>query len=995
MRTAIVLFVFLLLSVALLPARNTNYESGVVVLKLRAENSFTKSSTGFADLDQRLRSFGLQEINPRFASRAKSDLNRILKVRIDPKFDALGVCNSFAGHPDLEYIEPLYIDEVLEAPDDTHYAASLNFASLQAEAAWDIHKCEDNPVIIAIVDTGVSWKHPDLAHNIWNNLGEDANGNGYTMYHNGTAWVMDPGDLNGIDDDGNGKIDDLIGWNFIADIYGTENNDPADPGTHGTRVSGLAGARTNNGIGAASLSWNPILMPISCSRPGATSSIYRGYDAIIYAAENGAQVINCSWGGTTFSNANSDAVAYARSLGAIIVAAAGNSNNSIPIYPAAYPGVVAIASLANSGVKWSGSNYGGYVDAGAPNESVYTTTGSSTYLSITGTTSYASPIGAAMLALIRSQNPGWTSAQVINQLKATCDDINVLNPGRENLLGGGKINAYRALTEVSPAQSPKLHLALFEVGPPSDDNANGAIEPDENFLLNLSLRNYSDFSDDIQVQLSSSSPNVVINQNTVNGTIPADDWLSLSDVFSVYVLPDTPSQYITFNLSITSATPILSGNTASFKVLIHNGGSFVWEAKASARNQSGVFIRNSLQGMGKQVVYGTDFPASFHSFDAVYLSFGAVDANVGRLSSTSMFYAIKNYLETGGRLYLEGADTIAWDLATYFPLIDGAQDGHQILWPLLGIADAQDGSTNPISHLAGQPGPTRNLLFSSSAQTNNDYIDLFEPLPGIAVPAFIEDDYGIVGIAGAGGYNQRTLIFSYALSELDDAKSVTRLDFLEAVVDFYEAAEVTLAVTLNSFLALWQDAALLKWSTSSETELLGWNVYRSEETDITSAIKLNSALIAPAPEASQGAQYSFADTEIEAGSIYYYWLEAVSYSSQNEFFGHISLIIPMAEDEDLPQPVLPTELLPAFPNPFSSQVQIPYRVKQATEVHIYVYDIRGRRVHGYSQMHDKSGEYHFSWNGVSANGRPLPSGLYFITMKSEGYRGVRKAVLLK
>ncbi len=245
----------------------------------------------------------MQEVDTRFISSSKSDLSRILKVRIDTQFDPLGVCNALAGHPELEYIEPLYTDHILAVPDDTHYAASLNFPAMQADAAWDIHKCQDNPQIIAIVDTGVPWKHVDLAENIWNNLGEDSNANGYTMYHNGSAWVMgmDAGDLNGIDDDGNGKVDDLIGWNFMADAAGTENNDPSDPGSHGTRVSGLAGARTNNAIGAASLSWNPIIMPISCSRPGATSTIYRGYDAIIYAAENGARVINCSWGGTNFS----------------------------------------------------------------------------------------------------------------------------------------------------------------------------------------------------------------------------------------------------------------------------------------------------------------------------------------------------------------------------------------------------------------------------------------------------------------------------------------------------------------------------------------------------------------------------------------------------------------------------------------------------------------------------------------------------------------------
>ncbi|MDD4309790.1 MAG: S8 family serine peptidase, partial [Candidatus Cloacimonetes bacterium] len=287
------------------------------------------------------------------------------------------VVNLLASDPHVQYAEVIYPDEVLAVPNDANYAVSTYFSSLQAESAWDIHKGEDGAgVIVAVVDTGTRWNHLDLAQNIWNNLGEDANSNGYTLYYNGSAWVMDSGDINGIDDDGNGKIDDLIGWDFMLNAAGDQANNPFDQAGHGTAVSGIAAARTNNTIGASSMAWNLTLMPISCDY--GTGYIFRGYDAIIYAAENGADVINCSWGGSTFSQANQDAISYAYSLGSIIVAAAGNVSNGIPLYPAGYQNVLAVASLTNAGVK-SGSNYGAFVDVGAPTSAIGTTTSGGGY----------------------------------------------------------------------------------------------------------------------------------------------------------------------------------------------------------------------------------------------------------------------------------------------------------------------------------------------------------------------------------------------------------------------------------------------------------------------------------------------------------------------------------------------------------------------------------------------------------------------------------------
>jgi hypothetical protein len=794
------LIILIFLSLGLLFAREHNVEPGKACIRIEKGRDISAFKPHLATL-------GVTRIQPRFqTTKDKSGLLKdIYELSFDPKISPYSLANALSKYPGIVYAEPIFIDEVLESPDDFYYAQSLNFASMQAEAAWDIHKCEEGsqPTIIAIVDTGVAWKHPDLAENIWQNLGEDANGNGYTMYHNGSAWVMDSGDLNGIDDDGNGKIDDLIGWNIVANASGAENNDPNDPGGHGTRVAGLAGARTNNGIGAASLSWNPILMPISCAYLGDTSHIYRGYDAIVYAAENGAHVINCSWGGTGFSQANKEAIDYADALGALVVAAAGNSNNSVPLYPAAYPKVLATASLNNDGVKWSGSNFGAYVDLGAPNESVYSTTTSSYSIS-TGATSYASPIASALAALVKSQNPGYSPEQVAYRMKATSDNIDAQNPTRQYQLGQGKINAYRALSETAASVAPALKLELFSIEPPTDSNANLAIEPGESFSLNLKLRNYTEFSAAASFTLQTSDPSVQIVSSQHQATIPQDEFFRLEDAFEIIVAADASSHYASFTLTVSSTLPIHNSAAFTFKILIQNGGIFVWEAKAGARNQSGTFFKNQLVAQGRQVVYGNSFPASFKSFEAAILSFGAVDDNIQRLNEPWMFEAMRDYLLEGGKLYAEGADAIGFDLEYFL-------EAHTVLWPLLGIADATDGLPNPLSLLTAAL-PFSDLEFTGTSQTKQDYIDLFTPHPLWGHTAFTEEGYGTVGIAGAGEHGQKTLVFSYALAELTDgAEPNTRANLLrDILIWFMDSPVAELQSSLSVLQLSWQPIPLAR-----------------------------------------------------------------------------------------------------------------------------------------------------------------------------------------
>ncbi len=794
------LLIIILLSAIALFSVQPKGEPGTAVFKIKPEYrslvNVGSNSCGIASVDEKLAHLKVSGIKQRFLTpkSAKHDIALIFSV--SSALPAISIVNQLAGDKHIQYAEVVYPDELFAVPNDTEYAISQYFAALEAEAAWDIHKGElgANPVVLALTDTGCKWNHVDLAPNVWNNLGEDANSNGYTLYNSGSAWVMDAGDINGIDDDGNGKVDDLIGWDFIVSSSGGESNDPSDPATHGTYVSGIMAARTNNSVGTSSLSWNLTLMPLSCSYNG--TSIYTGYEGIVYAAENGADVINCSWGSTSFSQAAQEVINYAWGLGSIIVAAAGNSNVEVPMYPAGYQNVLATAALQNSGLKSTASNFGAYVDFGATNSMVRTTSSSGGYATVntgvSNATSYASPIASALVGLIKSYSPSLTQEEIVTRIKGSCDDIDALNPSYVQKLGEGELNARRALAEAAPTPDAEIRLYLLENNGATDPNNNLAIEPGETISLNLRLRSYGSGASGATFTISSSSPGITILDNTEIMDIPADGYIDFSNAFSIYVLPSATSQYINITLSTSASLPVVLGSSLSFSLPINAGGMLVWENVLGGGHLSGNYIRTRLQSMGYTVAYGSYFPKSFYSYDAVFLSFGnaGTGGNAYRFDREYMYTALKDYLMSGGKVYIEGGDVIGWDMGYYLPDVEGALDANEVLWPLLGIAAATDGSgSNPIDLLQGQTGtPTEGISFSSTNQVKKDSIDSYTALSSYAKSAFEENGYGCVAVANTGAYEQRSFVFSYALSELADGSAPnTRANLLTEIVQFFES----------------------------------------------------------------------------------------------------------------------------------------------------------------------------------------------------------------
>jgi subtilisin family serine protease len=352
------------------------------------------------------------------------------------------MATALAAAPGVEWAEPNYTIALDLIPNDPQFAIRQTIYLsdyLQMPAAWDFTMGRPE-IVVAILDTGVDINHEDLATGIWTNPLEIPN--------------------NGIDDDGNGFVDDVHGWNFAQG-----SNSVADDHGHGTHVAGIAAARTNNVKGIAGMAGGATIMPVKVFPPppnaiGTYEDLIMG---IIYAADNGARVINMSLGATSYSRGEEAAVDYAWAHGAVVVAAAGNQGSNVYHYPAAHPNVLAVAATDASDQRVPFSNWGDFVDVAAPGYSVYSTYRNNSYGSMSGT-SMASPHVAGLAALILSLNPQLTNAQVRELIEQNSDDRGAA--GWDPYFGHGRINGRKALAAVQPppqpSPSPTPHPPLAE-----------------------------------------------------------------------------------------------------------------------------------------------------------------------------------------------------------------------------------------------------------------------------------------------------------------------------------------------------------------------------------------------------------------------------------------------------------------------------------------------------------------------------------------------------
>ncbi|HWB62593.1 MAG TPA: S8 family serine peptidase, partial [Chitinophagales bacterium] len=302
---------------------------------------------------------------------------------------------------------------------------------ISAEQAWDVSHGSSN-VVVAIVDNGVRINHQDLSGNLWTNTGETAN--------------------NGLDDDFNGYTDDVHGYDVAdndADPSPPTGISQSDEWNHGTHCAGIASAATNNGTGIASVGFNTRIMAVKCTKSssGNGGQLTNVDDGITYAMRNGANVISMSFGSNGSSVTEQLLISSCINKGIVMVAAAGNDDTTAAFYPAAYNGVICVGATDQNDKKASFSNYGSRVDVMAPGVGIYSTlaSGSGSDYGFFSGTSMACPMVAGLAGLVLAVHPSFTPAQVANQIKSTADNISAENPGLNGMLGGGRINASRAI----------------------------------------------------------------------------------------------------------------------------------------------------------------------------------------------------------------------------------------------------------------------------------------------------------------------------------------------------------------------------------------------------------------------------------------------------------------------------------------------------------------------------------------------------------------------
>ncbi|NVM26767.1 MAG: S8 family serine peptidase [Desulfobacterales bacterium] len=359
--------------------------------------------------------------------------------------------------PDVKYVEPNYIRRAFLTPNDPDFdrlwglhnagqTGGTEDADIDAPEAWDT-QTGSSSVVIAVIDTGVDLDHEDLKENIWMNTGED--------------WVDGIPGNNGLDDDGNGKTDDYYGWDFVNGDNDPDDDNHNDEYYHGTHVSGIIAAKGNNMVGITGVCWSASIMPLKVLDYGVNGSVAHGIEAISYAINKGAKIINMSLGGHGYSHSEYDAIKSARDNGLLFVAAAGNDgtdNDESPVYPASYDldNIITVAASDENDNLASWSNYGSLsVDVAAPGVDIYSTKPGDSYEYLSGT-SMAVPHVSGLAALIWSEDDRLTYRQVKDR---TLNGVDVIPTMIRKVLMSGRINANNSIDTSPHEPAMPSHLA--------------------------------------------------------------------------------------------------------------------------------------------------------------------------------------------------------------------------------------------------------------------------------------------------------------------------------------------------------------------------------------------------------------------------------------------------------------------------------------------------------------------------------------------------------
>jgi len=627
------------------------YVPGELIIKFKENNVFLKSKTikeddilGIQSIDTLNDKYKVKSCNKFYNSNLENIFSNLYLFELNKKSDIMAIAEEYKKDPNVEFAEPNYIYTLDETTNDPLFEQQwglnqINDFDIDAPEAWNINKGSSN-VTIAILDTGVDYNHPDLADNIWNNENE----------------IPD----NKKDDDNNGYVDDIRGWDFVHTTISVSpgedgwirDNDPMDFNGHGTHCSGIASAVTNNSIGIAGVCWNAKIMPV---RVGYTSEEEVGQIdsaaaslGIHYAADNGADVLSMSFGGPIPSYLMHNSLEYAYEKGVVLVSSAGNDNTDKKKYPAGYEEVISVAATNQYDYRAYFSNYGNWVDIAAPGVDINSTYPNDTYRLASGT-SMACPHVAGLAGLILSKNNSINPERVKTILEYSVDRLDINNlPIRR-----GRINAYKALQrgigDIKSIINKPNHCSevkeIIEIKGTAigtgfqnytiqycKGKETNKTEWNKIFESNKTKENEKLFSLNTET-LKDGLYTILLRVNSKDGIYDDAIWLIVNNKVNTFKVDDDPGDDIDYNLIQQAINNAGTGDS----IYVYNG---------TYNENLKIYKTINLEGCSKEntTINGQDD-------DAVYISADNVNISGFRINGSSIYRGVFFYRANNNNLY--------------------------------------------------------------------------------------------------------------------------------------------------------------------------------------------------------------------------------------------------------------------------------------------------------------------------------------------------------
>jgi hypothetical protein len=625
---------------------------------VRLDKSEGVALFGISALDDLNRKWRVNDLEPLTTNPHPSDIDRKYSidlqylVQFDAGQDIAPVAAEYLALPQVELVCTNDVMRMDEAPNDPLFNSQWHYQNLNAAVAWGIAK-GDTTVLNMPVDNGADLEHPDIKPNLWINSPEDINHNGVFD----TLWAPD-GDLDGEDQDGNGKVDDVVGYDFVSGDAIPQNDSGWE---HGTHCWGISNAVTNNGEGVAGTTWNSRTMTVRC---GADSTIitFAAASAVNYAKDNNVFAISMSFGSPGQNPTLAAACQAAWDAGCIPFGSAGNDGQRVQRYPACSPGVENVASSGRGDRRSGFSNYGPWIDISSPGEGIYATVpvNMGSYATLDGT-SMACPLAAGVASWVKSWNPSLSNQEVLDIMHDACDTMpdSLFRIGE---LGAGRVSLGNI---VLPRYFCDLKLSSWRFNDASGNN-NGRPDPGETASLIVTYHNTLGWQNaaGVGATLTCSDTSVQITKGTAGfPDIAAGDSGDCSaDSFVVTVPASVPPQNLGFWVT-ADATPDVAYPLTLFTVKSGEPRVLIVDDDAGSDYQK--FYTAACDS--NFVLYDTFSVQASGSPSAETLGHYPVvvwltgDATTNTLTATDRAN-LAPYLDSGGNLFIAGQN-IAQELS--------------------------------------------------------------------------------------------------------------------------------------------------------------------------------------------------------------------------------------------------------------------------------------------------------------------------------------------